>query len=271
MSSVIYSPVSAISLGVVDASNLWSGLCWLRRHPEIMHSDVSISNIMVRRVSGKVYGVLNDFDLARIRGFSKMSSQRTGTQPFMAIDLLRPSERSDEMQTHLPRFDLESLFYVLLWRACCPNDKVKQHIRLPTFPKPGGRNRDHDHHELKTWRTVSWSDLQEKKQALVTRSTLPILAPDFKTLGAALIRIGNLLNKGLSTRRDYRNSGFLAELSGGSAAILDYNDRWLGECFTEANVKDALWASSLGEREVWGWPSNNSIDLNEDPDFYRSA
>lgn len=76
--------------------------------------NLSISNIMVPRTSGKAYGILNDFDLARIQGFSKMSSQRTGTQPFMAIDLLSPSEREDEMQTHLPRFDLESLFYVLL-------------------------------------------------------------------------------------------------------------------------------------------------------------
>jgi hypothetical protein len=75
----------------------------------------------------------------------------------MAIDLLRPSERADNLRTHLPRFDLESLFYVLLWRACCPNDKDRKQIRLPS---------DHDHN-LKKWRTAKWDTLQKEKSSLM--------------------------------------------------------------------------------------------------------
>jgi hypothetical protein len=90
-------------------------------------------------------------------------------------------------------------------------------------------------------------------------------------LAAALVRIRNLLNKGLSARRDYRDSKFLAKFSSESTAISAYNDRWLDGCFTEAGVKDALWTSSMDKRQVWEWPSNNSIDLDYDPDFYRSV
>lgn len=106
----------------------------MRRLPKIMHSDISINNIMIRRKSGQMYGVLNDFDLARVPDRTSSSRQRTGTQPFMAMDLLEPSERQDKATDHLPRFDLESLFYVLLWRFCCPNNKQRQRVQLPPRP-----------------------------------------------------------------------------------------------------------------------------------------
>jgi hypothetical protein len=58
-----------------------------------------------------VYGVLNNFNLAVGANVQSVSSkQRTGTKPFMAIDLLRT-----DMSVHMYRNDLESIFYVLVW------------------------------------------------------------------------------------------------------------------------------------------------------------
>jgi hypothetical protein len=38
------------------------------------------------------------------------SKQRTGTEPFMAVDLLEP-----DPPAHMYRHDLESMFYVIIW------------------------------------------------------------------------------------------------------------------------------------------------------------
>jgi hypothetical protein len=58
----------------------------------------------------KVYGVLNDMDLAITVGVTSASSkQRTGTKPFMGIDYLRP-----DPPVHMYRHYLESMFNVLV-------------------------------------------------------------------------------------------------------------------------------------------------------------
>jgi hypothetical protein len=66
---------------------------------------------MFRKRDGKLFGVLNDFDLALLNANgTKTSKNRTGTRPFMAIDLLGSP---DDM--HRYRHDLESLFYVIIY------------------------------------------------------------------------------------------------------------------------------------------------------------
>jgi len=87
---------------------------WLYDHPGILHRDPSLNNIMCRFIKGKVYGVLTDYDLSSWKkeletGYARTSQQRTGTPPYMALELLMgPST------THLYRHDIESLFYIML-------------------------------------------------------------------------------------------------------------------------------------------------------------
>jgi hypothetical protein len=105
---------------------------WLDKKAGILHSDVSWKNIMYRRIGGKVYGVLNDFDLARKKGCTKPSSrQRTGTRPYMSIDSLEV--KPEEFQPRA-RHDFESLYYVLLITLThyqlvgeCQADNSKRH------------------------------------------------------------------------------------------------------------------------------------------------
>ncbi|KAJ6598737.1 hypothetical protein B0H10DRAFT_2085083 [Mycena sp. CBHHK59/15] len=63
---------------------------WLFEKANIMHRDISRNNLMYRRIDGKIYGVLNDFDLSVVMGKEPRSTskQRTGTEPYMAMDLL---------------------------------------------------------------------------------------------------------------------------------------------------------------------------------------
>jgi len=61
----------------------------------------------------KVYGVLTDYDLSSWKelraDYTRTSQQRTGTPPYMALELLKGNST-----THLYRHDIESLFYIML-------------------------------------------------------------------------------------------------------------------------------------------------------------
>ncbi|KAF8184768.1 hypothetical protein BJ912DRAFT_494061 [Pholiota molesta] len=84
----------------------------LYAHTKIIHGDISLNSLMCRKVDGKIYGVLVDYDLWLFCKKSKQgpsSRQRTGARPYMAIDLLQPAPTK-----HLYRHDLESLFYVIV-------------------------------------------------------------------------------------------------------------------------------------------------------------
>ncbi|KAG2142352.1 hypothetical protein DEU56DRAFT_720492, partial [Suillus clintonianus] len=76
------------------------------------HRDVSPNNLMVYWLNGKWVAVLNDYDLSSIlRDHGPRGNERTGTVPFMAINLLRPNARV----THLYQHNAESFIWVLVW------------------------------------------------------------------------------------------------------------------------------------------------------------
>jgi hypothetical protein len=72
-------------------------------------------------------GVLNDFDLARLvtpgnvypRGFD-----RTGTTPFLALDLLTEGAQDGKVERRY-RHDLESFLWVLMWITACYDSGVE--------------------------------------------------------------------------------------------------------------------------------------------------
>src|SRR5713101_156777 len=83
----------------------------------ILHRDISSDNIMVDRSKPDLWVILNDLDLAgRVEVEGEVSHatarHRTGTLPFMALELLE-----EQSTRHRLRHDLESLFYVAVWWA----------------------------------------------------------------------------------------------------------------------------------------------------------
>ncbi|KAG9026500.1 hypothetical protein FRB95_008813 [Tulasnella sp. JGI-2019a] len=79
------------------------------------HRDISERNLMYFRNAGKIFGVLNDFDLATMdKAIVATGSERKGTLPFMALDLLSSNGLNGQIE-HLYRHDLESFWWVLVW------------------------------------------------------------------------------------------------------------------------------------------------------------
>ncbi|KAF9066707.1 hypothetical protein BDP27DRAFT_1330190 [Rhodocollybia butyracea] len=99
---------------------------WVHEHARILHRDISLKNMMVRRASdGTKFGVLNDFDLALFVDRPKASptsNHRTGTRPFMAHEQHDPDWKGPVLARH----DLESFFYATLLLSCI-------------YEKPGGK------------------------------------------------------------------------------------------------------------------------------------
>ena len=69
---------------------------------------------MYYRVNGQVVGVLNDYDVASLKDDPPLGNQRTGTIPFMALDLLQNHGQKGIVK-HVYRHDLESFIWVLVW------------------------------------------------------------------------------------------------------------------------------------------------------------
>ncbi|EIM84743.1 uncharacterized protein STEHIDRAFT_140323 [Stereum hirsutum FP-91666 SS1] len=82
----------------------------------ILHRDLSVNNVMFIRRNGRVFGVLNDWDLAapEVRSSPPTAFHRTGTAAFMALNLL---DSPDGSVPHLYCYDLESFAWILVWCA----------------------------------------------------------------------------------------------------------------------------------------------------------
>jgi hypothetical protein len=75
-------------------------------------------------------GILNDFDLAHLNGRPRPSgSDRTGTMPFMALNLLTVEAWNGKVE-RLYRHDCESFAWVLLW-ICCRYENGKEISHAP--------------------------------------------------------------------------------------------------------------------------------------------
>jgi hypothetical protein len=80
----------------------------------VRHRDISASNLMYYKTSnGLIIGVLNDYDLSSVRD-TPTGTERTGTVPFMAMDLLTKEALQGKV-AHLYRHDAESFIWVLIW------------------------------------------------------------------------------------------------------------------------------------------------------------
>ncbi|KAF8121044.1 hypothetical protein EV363DRAFT_1366958, partial [Boletus edulis] len=95
---------------------------------QVYHQDISPSNLVYRIDNGKIVGVLNDFDLASTQQ-SATGTERTGTVPFMALDLLDDLALQGHI-THAYQHDAESLIWVLIWISLRYDDgKPRKHDR----------------------------------------------------------------------------------------------------------------------------------------------
>ena len=95
-----------------------------------LHRDISPSNLMVyKNANNEWIGVLNDYDLSSTQQDGPIGNERTGTIPFMAIDLLTDGAIESKVE-HLYRHDAESLIWVLAWVCLRYEDGKLRNNRL---------------------------------------------------------------------------------------------------------------------------------------------
>ena len=188
---------------VATAHSLVPGYRWLYDVPKILHRDISLKNLMLRKEGDNVYAVLNDLDLAVSADVKSTSSKHhTGTKPFMAIDLIHP-----DPTVHMYRHDLESLFYILVWITSRFNDG--QEIADPP---------------LQEWADNGDLILVEKKRSFFM-SMPPRRTEQFESFGRWIVSMQTMFRDGFSLKTKY-----LAELL--EASSLFFEDEMFGGLVT---------------------------------------
>ena len=171
----------------------------------IKHRDISISNLMCRRLEdGSVQGVLNDWDVAstsHTESDSEHTNMRTGTMPFMSIDL-----HEDPPPVHMERFEYESLFYVLYWICLSYSDGKllpveKMHVASKFWPR---------------WNSDNLREARSYKVDLLNDITIFEDVNEFPAMYRPLVQpwlrlLQYTLGKGYNARHDARFAGKLAE------------------------------------------------------------
>ncbi|KAG2149127.1 uncharacterized protein EDB93DRAFT_1250051 [Suillus bovinus] len=109
---------SITTLKTEDLFDVWRQciLCHVTLWKEgVHHRDVSPGNLMWYWKDGKRMGVLNDYDLSSLANDpGPRGNERTGTVPFMALDLLTEEGQRGQVK-HLYRHDLESFMWCFAW------------------------------------------------------------------------------------------------------------------------------------------------------------
>ena len=109
----------------------------------IRHGDISYNNLMYDSPddTGEPAGIVNDYDLATWVDHSTTNTDRTGTIPFMAIDLLDGG--LEDRIPRLYRHDLESFVWVLAYITIAIIDYEDCTIKISYPPKVGAWFNDH--------------------------------------------------------------------------------------------------------------------------------
>ncbi|KAJ7471911.1 hypothetical protein FB451DRAFT_1134717 [Mycena latifolia] len=156
---------------------------------------------------GHICGVLNDSDLSVQLGSPShsTSTQRTGTKPFMACDLL---VRNPPL--HCYRFDLESLYYALLFLTCRYHDGKE--VEDPPFEE---------------WYHLGTEALGDAKRHFIGDPITDSLTPNFLPLKIWLTRLLGMFRKGIRARTDYLDEASLLR-DGFLRAMPPFDDATLG-------------------------------------------
>jgi hypothetical protein len=96
----------------------------------VYHRDISDGNLMYKRDKDTVIGVLADFDLSSLQGKYISKTERTGTVPFMALDLLSEKALAGEVE-HDYGHEAEAYFWVGVYDTACYDNGLTVHDAVP--------------------------------------------------------------------------------------------------------------------------------------------
>jgi hypothetical protein len=166
-----------LKLAVLGHYHLWVG--------GVEHNDISVKNLMYDK-HNEDRGILNDYDLAHLRGQPRpKGNERTGTMPFMALDLLTDLTWKGKVK-RIYRHDCESFAWVLFW-ICCRYDNGEEISNPP----------------LNQLITHDYEQCFERKYTIFAK--LPALVPT-KSYKQFWVAAKHLLNVHLKLRTEYDQS-----------------------------------------------------------------
>lgn len=220
-----------------------AGIHRLRYDAGILHRDISGNNIMYELRDGQHWFVLIDFDLAVLvdeegKPLGPTSRHRTGTLPFMAVDVIKDMHLSQTMQDYKPivhrvRHDFESLFWVCMWfgiKTLDPN--------MPNRKKKEEEDRCNEY--LMEWETGKYNAIHSAKLKVFTDVNsldyIP-LSDYFRHLRPWFGAFLSCFESGHDALRSYNKSAAAGEFggSGYSQPPSDLIETWFG-CVTRENI-----------------------------------
>ncbi|KAK7028545.1 other 1 protein kinase [Favolaschia claudopus] len=159
---------------------------WLYEVAGIMHRDIKLTTLMYRKLSpAQIYGVLNGFTLAVLTPGHSLLRRLETPPPLLAFDLLESALPVE----YLYRYDLETLFYALLFISCHYEDgaQIARH-RQP----------------FKDWHELSNSNLLSYKTSFFTRGTR-LWAPtsQFRDLRRLILSLRRMFRDGIMAWADF--------------------------------------------------------------------
>lgn len=160
----------------------------------ILHRDISLGNVMVT-TDRTPRGIVIDLDFAVIVDKTwgipekpPSSNHRTGTTPFMAIHLLvQPDCPAAKLypKFHLPRYDIESFIWVLVWLV------HKDYTNDPdSVPLPSNSKRIYE-----LWDTQDFASAWTLKLGFASGRTLNQIQPRFSSLRPVLLQLLRLIER----------------------------------------------------------------------------
>jgi hypothetical protein len=176
---------------------------------------------MFKQIGDTVCGVLNDFDLAVQLNNEphSTSKQRTGTKPYMAIDLLVP-----QPPYHLYRHDLESFLYVLVFLTC----------KIEGSP-------------LANWKNLAMENLSNLKHVAITKSGFPRPKDGFEQFELWIIDLRRLFSAGFFNSDEHLSTVRVAQLK--RTALPTFDVKPSGVWWTSISLK-LFWKHPLSHRDI---------------------
>ena len=82
------------------------------------------------KTTGAVIGVLADFDLSSLKAKTSLNTKRTGTVPFMALNLLSTDALAGKVE-HDYCHEAEAFFWVGVYDTACYDNGHTVHSTIP--------------------------------------------------------------------------------------------------------------------------------------------
>ncbi|TFY79273.1 hypothetical protein EWM64_g4737 [Hericium alpestre] len=199
-----------------------------------VHGDLNLNNLVfMRDEGGTPSSLLNDWDAAKLVPADEThhipsAHQRTGTAPFVAIDLL-----CEDPPPHLYRHSLESYMYIFIWCAI--------HFNL------NGSQAQCIHKAVEGWVHGTWAIIGSQKgqffasqAAQYRKSIYDAITPAFRPVQKWIQRLVLMFNDGIRARMDRTDIIERLELEDDVEAPEAWNEDTLDETVTYEKFMAAI-------------------------------